>query len=161
MKIFLDLDGVFADLDSLIKEICGDVPRFSNDIWPVLAKEWRPFWRLEVMPDSHRLVTMLQHHSLEFLTACPESRPGQGHGLVTAADDKRAWVSHNRSRTIPVNTIVGGKNKPVYLQKHPGAVLIDDYDRNINLWIAAGGVGILHTSVDDTLDQLDRIGLLE
>lgn len=160
MKIFLDVDGVFADMDKRIKEICGpDTPRFSNDIWLHIAKEWRFFWHLELIPESLRLVTMLRHHDLEFLTALPESREGQ-HGLATADADKREWLRHHISRSIPINTIVGGKNKPVFLEKHPGAILIDDYDRNINVWNAAGGVGILHENVQGTINKLDELGLL-
>jgi hypothetical protein len=39
-------------------------------------------------------------------------------------------------------------------------ILIDDRSDNIASWIAAGGIGILHTNVDDTIAQLHKIAPL-
>lgn len=36
-------------------------------------------------------------------------------------------------------------------------VLVDDRPDNINPWIAAGGIGILHTSVEDSIKQLRKL----
>ena len=38
-----------------------------------------------------------------------------------------------------------------------GAVLIDDREKNINAWVEAGGIGILHTSAANTIDQLKAL----
>ncbi len=159
MKIYLDLDGVFADLDRFITDIVGQRIINQSEFWEILAAEWRPFYRLKLIPDALRIITMLQHHDLEFLTALPESRPGQ-YGLATVAADKIQWVEENISRKIPVNTVVGGRNKPRWLEKNSGAVLIDDMPRNIVLWQDAGGIGVHHKTTDRTLMQLDRLGLL-
>ena len=159
-KIYLDVDGVFANMDKRIQEVCGpNTPRFSNDIWAKIAQEWRFFWHLELIPDSLRIITMLQHHDLEFLTAKPESRNGQ-FGLVTSEEDKREWIAYHISPRMKVNCIEGGKNKPIFLIDNPGAILIDDYPRNIDLWNAAGGVGILHINTPNTLLELGELGLL-
>jgi 5'(3')-deoxyribonucleotidase len=151
--IFLDLDGVFADFD---KARLSLTDKRGNEIWPIIDKIPEFFRNLEVLPDSLKLVTMLQHHRLEFLTALPEPT---GY-LDTAREDKIWWVSNHISRKIKVNTIIGGKNKILWLETYPGALLIDDYKRNIDLWNAHGGVGILHTSVNETLNQLERLGYL-
>jgi len=37
-------------------------------------------------------------------------------------------------------------------------VLIDDFDKNIREWQAAGGIGILHTDVGKTISELKRLG---
>ena len=37
-------------------------------------------------------------------------------------------------------------------------VLIDDYDKNIREWEAAGGIGIHHTDVGKTISELKRLG---
>ena len=48
-------------------------------------------------------------------------------------------------------------NKKDYADKN--SILIDDYSKNIEQWRAAGGIGILHTSAEDTIKQLQKLGL--
>lgn len=36
----------------------------------------------------------------------------------------------------------------------PGKLLIDDFDQNVNSWIAAGGVAIKHYSLENTVREL-------
>ena len=38
-----------------------------------------------------------------------------------------------------------------------GNVLIDDRQKNIDAWVAAGGIGIVHTSAADTIEQLKTL----
>ena len=38
-------------------------------------------------------------------------------------------------------------------------ILIDDRPDNIDQWRSKGGIGILHTNTEDTLKQLQNIGL--
>jgi hypothetical protein len=38
-------------------------------------------------------------------------------------------------------------------------LLIDDSPRNIEDWAKAGGTGILHITLEDTLQQLQRFGI--
>ena len=97
--IFLDLDGVFADFD---KARLSLTDKRGNEIWPIIDKILEFFRNLEVLPDSLKLVTMLQHHRLEFLTALPEPT---GY-LDTAREDKIWWVSNHISRKIKVNTSI-------------------------------------------------------
>ena len=42
---------------------------------------------------------------------------------------------------------------------NPESILIDDRQINIDQWEAAGGIGILHTSTDNTISQLKELGL--
>ena len=53
------------------------------------------------------------------------------------------------------NIIFLVKGDNVYAQKKN--VLIDDRPKNIEAWEAAGGIGILHTSAADTIDQLKKL----
>jgi len=43
-----------------------------------------------------------------------------------------------------------------YVHAHSRAVLIDDRPKNINLWIENGGIGILHTSFEQTKKELQQ-----
>ena len=36
-------------------------------------------------------------------------------------------------------------------------VLIDDRPKNIEAWEAAGGIGIIHTSAKNTIEQLKKL----
>jgi hypothetical protein len=41
----------------------------------------------------------------------------------------------------------------------PGKILIDDRKDTIDSWNANGGIGILHTSTANTIEQLQKVGL--
>ena len=51
----------------------------------------------------------------------------------------------------------GGKEK--YQYAAPNHILIDDRLVSIEPWVNAGGIGILHTSAVDTIEQLKELGL--
>lgn len=38
-------------------------------------------------------------------------------------------------------------------------ILIDDYEKNIREWEAAGGSGILFTSAEEAREELEKIGI--
>jgi len=38
-------------------------------------------------------------------------------------------------------------------------LLIDDSPRNIDDWIKVGGTGILHVTLEDTLQQMHQLGI--
>jgi len=48
------------------------------------------------------------------------------------------------------------KDKQNYLKDHD--ILIDDREQNIQRWVEAGGIGILHTSAENTIRQLQKYG---
>lgn len=157
MKIFLDLDGVFADWTGKVKSLHPNFTDFNDDeLWGNLEKHRHLFRYLQVLPGSLKIVTMLQHHDLEFLTALPLPTGN----LAAAEQDKRDWVAEHISRKIKVNTVIGGKNKYKWLVNNPGAVLIDDYGRNCVSWTEHGGIAIQHKSPAETLRECDRLGLL-
>ena len=160
-KIFLDLDGVFASFHEGVIEHTGkDISHFKgndNLLWDSLRQIDNLFYTLPVLEGSQEMLDyLLSHdHDYEFLTAIP--RP-EGK-LATAADDKERWVRAHLTKTVPVSTVVGGKNKWKFLIKHPGAVLIDDYQRNLDLWAQNGGISVLHTSPKNTVKTLQSLNL--
>lgn len=156
-KVFLDLDGVGADFDEFIDTLYPNLRKVSDEeFWAELSNIPNFFSQLQPILDFGRVIRACLHHDLEWLTAIPKPTKY----LCTAANDKRAFVAKHFPSTIPVSTVSGGRNKAQWLHVYPGAVLIDDYPRNINMWSDAGGIGILHTSVDDTLVQLKQRGLI-
>jgi hypothetical protein len=162
MKIYLDLDGVMANFQKAIVEWCNIHhwdERASDEHWAIMEKVPNLFYTLDTMPDALMMFDVLYEahkDNLEILTALPEPT---GH-FITADADKRMWVADVLHPNVKVNTVVGGKNKVKFLEENPGSILIDDYPRNIKLWIEHGGVGVLHVDPDSTIAKLKVLKVL-
>ena len=150
--ICLDSDGVFSDFTSLMKE--HGVTNRDKHMWATLEKVPNAFLHLKVLPGALDLYHAIKHHKHYVLTAIP--RP-TGH-FKTAKEDKVKWWAKHVHPSIDVVVVSSGKQKSFHAA--PNKVLIDDLPRNIDMWIEAGGVGILHTSVDSTLEKLRSRGIV-
>lgn len=82
------------------------------------------------------------------------ARPRPTGYLVSVAQDKRDWVKRVLAPDLQVITVDHGAAKAQFAA--PGDILIDDLERNIRAWEAAGGIGILHHNAASTLAQLRR-----
>ena len=89
---------------------------------------------------------------IEVLTAVPILT-----AFPTAASDKEERIQEHYPYGWKFK--IGSHAKDKHKHAAPGDILIDDKALNIEQWIAAGGIGILHTSADDILDQLCRLGV--
>jgi hypothetical protein len=146
-EIFFDMDGVLSDLDKRLDEvgISKDLPR--AEFWEKV-KETPRFWiGMKMMPGAKQLVEYAESLKvpISILTSPsksdPKCKPGKlvwarAHGLNFPIHFKRAPFKHE------------------YAQ--PGAVLIDDKPETIEAWNKAGGIGILHTSLAQTLTELKK-----
>lgn len=150
--IFCDLDGVFVDFYQVANRLIGRPFKETApaDAWAVLEKVPGLYRDLPMLAEGRKLWAGLApvRHRLQVLSALPLPT-GE---LETADEDKRFWVRENLSPELGVNLVVGGVNKVKYVT--PGAILIDDLPRNIELWRKAGGIGILHVDAESTLAQL-------
>ena len=90
----------------------------------------------------------------EILTGVPRKE----RGIVTAEEDKIAWVRRLLSENVVIHT-VRRKQKIDYCQG-PGDILIDDLEKTIDEWRGKGGTGILHRSAEKTLAALKDLGVL-
>ena len=89
-------------------------------------------------------------------------------GIITApmSEDpdcerqKRLWVNQHLGFFIKQEHMFVGDDKYKYMNSLPGKhqILIDDRKKNIDLWNANGGIGILHSceSLDQTLSILTK-----
>lgn len=163
LEINLDLDGVFVRFYQAAALIIGRPYHEVSgaEAWALLDKVPHLFRDLEMLPDAQELWDGIQafaaregNVALRVLSALPLLT----NELVTAPADKRIWVRKHLSATIPVMLVRGGLAKVLFVK--PGAILIDDLDRNIRAWRAAGGVGILHRSARETLAELARYSRL-
>ena len=69
--------------------------------------------------------------------------------------DKNEWIKRHVDPTVPVTCTFTGTQKAAYA--YEGSVLIDDRQKNIDHWVENGGIGILHTSAENTIKELKAL----
>ena len=111
----------------------------------------RLFANLPPMVDMYDLIAYIKHTGLkwEILTAA---------GVVNrelVVFDKKSWIKKYVAPSVVVNCTFTGSQKAAYAMKNN--VLIDDRPKNIEAWEAAGGIGIIHTSAKNTIEQLKKL----
>lgn len=157
--LYLDLDGVLADFAAgLPPEFHCGTGRLPDAIdklmWDHIYAQDAFFRNLPPCPGALAFVDQVAHLHPVILTAChPEH-------YEDVAAQKRAWVHKHLGKHIPVLPVAKGKYKALFMHA-PGDILIDDYDRNINNWAAAGGIGILHRDFATTTRSLQAALLLD
>lgn len=152
MTLFVDMDGVLADFDRGIYELCGKRPHAmeKKEVWATIHKQYDQgkffFKHLPLMADALELWSNLELYNPIILTAT-------GHSIPTAELEKKWWANLHFPKTM-VLTVEDGADKVKFVQTRPQAILIDDRSKAIDPWIEAGGIGILHTSANQTLKEL-------
>ena len=153
LKIYCDMDGVLTDFDKQFSEIHPWGPtKFTekngkDEFWELVDGRGVGFWvGMPWMEDGKTLWEYLKsNHEVELLSSpsrAEHSRLG-----------KRLWV-RNHKLGAKLN-LAYSHNKKKYAA--PNHVLIDDRKDNIEGWESEGGIGILHTSTEDTIAKLLNI----
>ena len=158
-RIFLDMDGVLADFLKGVEQpeyighpLTNDSKGHTEyDLRKEELTNKRLFANLPPMADMYDLIAYVKHCEVpwEILTAAGTVN----RNLVVY--DKNEWVKRYVDPTIPVTCTFSGSQKAAYALE--GNVLIDDRKKNIDAWVAAGGIGIVHTSAADTIEQLKTL----
>ena len=156
-QIFLDQDGVLADFETTCSRMLG-LKIWNTESGHKLYDEHKReltakhmFRQMKPLPDAWKLTDYCLNSGIhtEILTAA---------GTVNRTlviQDKIAWIRrHVHPHWIVIPTFKGSQKAAF---AHKKAVLIDDRDKNIDCWVKAGGIGILHTTADETIKQLDEI----
>ena len=151
-KIYCDMDGVLADFESGYEELTGVDLRGEfqkgEDFWDPISKAGVGFWAgLKWMPDGQKLWDYLKPFDPVLLSA-PSREDSSRIG-------KHVWVKHKIPGTKLILRYASQKQELAT----PESILIDDRQVNIDQWEAAGGIGILHTSTANTIQQLQKLGL--
>jgi len=147
-RIFCDLDGVITDFNKAYEGISGiklskDEHRNDSEFWEPIERAGYDFWvNMEWMPDGHILWDFISPYNPTILSA--PSR--QNVSRVGKVD----WVN----RELPGTPLIlrSAKHKKDFAA--PDAILIDDRPDNVQGWIDAGGIGILHKSAEETINEL-------
>lgn len=165
-KIYFDMDGVLADFEKGVREICGidayslNVRRpagYDELLWAKVREADHFYDRLELLPGAKEMFDAVRSaygDRCEILTGIPKPYKG----VKTAAEDKISWMRRLLSEDIVMN-IVYREEKKNYC-KGPDHILIDDMVKTIKQWDDLGGTGILHVNSEETMKQLKKLNIL-
>lgn len=162
--IFLDLDGVCADLHARLAAIFGitswppgvfDLSEITGlsraQLWGDPRVQGASFWReLEPTPFASAVVALCEKHAPVVFLSGTVLDPGSAAG-------KMEWLA----RHFPKRPFLLG---PSWAKKHvarDGACLVDDSDRNVVEWIEEGGSAILFPRQWNSLHDRAREPLAE
>jgi hypothetical protein len=151
-KIYCDLDGVLVDFSKGYEDLTGinlnGVFRDDEEFWIPINNAGYNFWiNLKWKPDGKQMWNYIKKYNPNILSA-PSKKDESRIGKID-------WVK----REIPDGHLIlrTAKNKKEFAC--PQCILIDDLPSNIKSWIESGGIGILHTSADDTIKQLKKLSI--
>jgi hypothetical protein len=151
--IYCDMDGVLVDFDRGYQELTGMTTQQADAIggdtfWEPLTQAGAKWWiTLNWMPDGKQLWNYIKKYTPILLSA-PSKQESSRLG-------KRVWVK----RELPDVKLILRPASQKQQYASPTSILIDDRQKNIDQWEAAGGIGILHTSTANTIEQLKQLGL--
>ncbi len=149
-RLFLDLDGVLADFDRGAEQVTGkrSADLSPKTMWSALSRHPDFFATLEMMHDAQMLWDYCRPHDPTILTGLPRGN--------WAESQKRQWVANVLGRDVDVITCM---SREKYRWSAPGHVLVDDRASLRESWEAHGGIFILHTSAERSIEQLRELGL--
>ena len=163
IQVFIDMDGVVVNLEKGLKEKLNFTfpvnrdRKIINEMWYRIVKEYPTFWfDLEPEPYYKELYSAIKDvcKTPLILSATPEPYADQDDD--NCRKQKTSWVYKHLGQDQALRTIITkSKIKQNFIRPEYGTnVLIDDHPMNIERWRNAGGVGIHHTNLEDTLKQL-------
>ena len=154
-KIYSDMDGVLVDFNERFKRFSDGIPpieyeqKFGKEkFWELIDGTGVRFWvGMDWMSDGKQLWNYIKKYEPILLSSPSRSNYSRM--------GKRIW----RKRNLPSTKLILAQaaNKQNYAD--PDSILIDDRESNIDQWIKAGGIGILHTNTASTINKLKELGL--
>lgn len=148
------MDGVLCDFEKRFTELYGkdalgarDRKNFTTN-WPNFIMDGN-FESLEWFPGGKELLDFIQNETDWEVEILSSSGGEKFHSEVAA--QKVVWLC---DKDIPykANIVPGRKHKTAYAT--PETILIDDTEDIIVNFNAAGGLGILHKDINETLAKL-------
>lgn len=152
------MDGVVADFNAYAQQVLCITEvhhKWPDEDWLKLRSNPRLYRDLQKTPYADILVNTCldirnnKAYNLLFLTAVPNK-----NDMSWAFYDKVIWA---QKHFPDISVHFGPYSKDKHLHAAPGDILIDDRPSNIAEWNNAGGVGILHLDIEQTLLDLKNV----
>jgi hypothetical protein len=146
-EFFSDLDGVLTNFDQHAK----DKNKYDDKgalKWDALDYEW---WStMPAYDGAKKFYDGLRERGRTRMLTAPILNAGCFRG-------KAEWVKEFRRSPFGLLDLVICRADDKELLARPNHILIDDRQKNIDGWVAAGGIGILHTGdYADTMKRVDE-----
>lgn len=154
-KIYSDMDGVITDFDTQFEKLSGGISpdeyekkNSKEAFWKLIGDKGVGFWvGMPWMSDGLEYWNYIKQYNPALLSA-----PSRDESSKLG---KRLWVKNN----IPGAKLILAYAQDKQKYAAPNHILIDDRLSNIEQWRSQGGIGILHTSAANTIEQLKELGL--
>ena len=154
-EIYCDLDEVLVDfIGSADAAVGGNFAKADKETRWNIINQIKGFWaNLSWKPNAKRLHDFIIKYDAHVLSAFTGRDP-------TSKVGKMKWVKKNTEfKRANIHLVLRSQKKSYAKTKEEKPnVLIDDYDKNIKEWEAAGGIGILHIDVGKTINKLKGLG---
>ncbi len=158
-RIYLDMDNVITDFNNACNSICPGLIELhqtdKDEFWKIIESRGITFW--SEMPwkiDGRELI----HYLLNYKTTILSAHPNPKRGILTdfSKKGKIKWLSREISGDFARQAIICRRSdKTSYA--NPTSILVDDNEENILNWQNAGGIGILHTDAERSIERLQNI----
>jgi len=152
ITLYLDMDGVLCNFDKAYRKL--DPEKADRKKFREAVFTYKIFEDLEFMPDAQELlnyVSKLDGIKVEMLTSMGTFDSHQGN---EAKSQKITWLNKHNIPYKP-NFVRSKEEKSQYAHDH--AILIDDSIGCIRPFNEKGGHGILHTTAQDSIQQLHDV----
>ena len=169
LRIFCDMDGVLCNFDDAFAKLNAEGLKPTDyttkygkgSVWPMISEAGSKFWsEMEWMPDGQKLWEELFKYEPTIL-----SSPSRDYSSIAG---KMKWIHTNlginQEKPVTKNKdwdkdtrIILSQHKHLYVVPDTICILIDDTISKVEKWADAGGIAILHTDTESTLDTLNSI----
>lgn len=154
-RVYVDFDGVLASCTPTAEKVLGKTNLTQKEFWSA-ANLPDFFLDLPTTKEAHSLMAYLWDKRNRGLLLSLQALTATGHYFLAVGLQKKQWaVQEHLFPREDVLLVRAGEDKAVYAT--PRSILIDDTPAVIQNWERHGGIGVLHTNIEDTLQQLEKI----
>ena len=149
--LFIDMDGVLADLEQYYEDTFGIHPTKEHDsiFWKNVHTTDNFFYHLPPMPDMEELWDYVSIHNPTVLTGVPT------HNSKGIIKNKREWLDKHLGKEVPM---IACRSKDKSLHMKPGDTIVDDREKYKSIWIEKGGLWVTHYTAESSINELIKLG---